>query len=206
MNIDKNRLHYQFDTLAKSTLKVVSASSLKLFALEVENAAKSAILKAIEQEYDEVSKKLEGERLSKFLDLSNGYLVTMNTWVNSNTIRFPRIPVMEEPDERGANSNATLRDIVKRKEVQTFGIGTALSIILFFSGMKFIALVTEALATATSIYMYKQDNRQSQVINEQAKVKFEQEVSSYISSVIEAALNWVSNAENKSESLISSFK
>lgn len=206
MNIDKNQLRYQFDTLAKSTLKVVSASSLKLFALEVENAAKGTILKATEQEYDEVSKSLEGERLSKFLDLSNGYLVTMNTWVNSNTIRFPRIPVMEEPDERGANNNATLRDIVKRKEVQTFGIGTALSIILFFSGMKFIALVTEALATATSIYLYKQDNRQSQVINEQAKAKFEQEVSSYISSVIETALNWASNAENKSESLISSFK
>lgn len=204
MNIDKNRLRQQLDNIAKNTVKVVSASSLKLLALNVHNAVKEVVQAAVKQEYDDMSNRLEGEELSKFLDLSNGYMVSMSRWINKTPIRFPRIPVMEEPDEKNA-TNGMLQDIVKRKEVLTFGMGTALSIILFFSGMKIVALVTEAIATSASIYLYKQGEEQTREINEHAKATFEKEVNAYVNQVIDSALNWVVSAEQKSGSLTSTF-
>lgn len=204
MNIDQNRLRQQLDGIARNTLRVVSASSLKLLALDTHAAVKKAVQKAIELEYEELSNRLDGEELSKFLDLSNGYMVTMSTWLNKTPVNFPQIPVMEEPDEKDAN-DITLRDIVKRKEVQTIGIGTALSIMLFFSGMKIVALVTEAIAAAASIYFYKQGEMQTKVVNEQAKATFEKEVNDYVANVINSAMNWVALAEHKSDTLIATF-
>jgi hypothetical protein len=205
MNIDLEWLRSQMDRLAKDTLKVVSASSLKLFSLEVEDAAKKCLQSAIEEEYNKYSKQFEGDQLSKFLDLSNGYLVNMNTWMNQSKIQFPQIPVMEEPDECNANSTS-LQDIVKRREVQVFGLGTAISIILMFSGVKFIAFVTEAVAVASSIYLYKRDEEEKRVINEKAKEDLENKVNSYISSVISNTQTWITKAENQSDFLISTYK
>lgn len=205
MNIDKTSIHQEIDALAKTTLKVVSASSLKLFSLEAENLSKKAVLSAIEREYNMISSKLEGEELSRFLDLTSGYLVSMDSWVNNTKFIFPSIPVMEEPDEINASTNS-LREIVKRKEVQTFGGGTAISIILFFSGVKIIALVTEAIATAASLYLYNQSNREKVEVKNKAKEEFEKNVNKYISNVIEVSLSWVNSAEKKSDEQIASFK
>lgn len=204
MDINKTMLRQEFDSLAKSTLKVVSASSLKLFALEVENLAKKQVRSACEKEYNLVSSQLDGEELSKFLDLSSGYLVTMYSWINTFKFNFPSIPVYSEPDEINANPNS-LRELVRRKEVQTFGLGTAISIILFFSGAKAIALVTEALAAAASLYLYNQNSTEKEVVNEKAKIEFEHNVNKYISQVINSALSWVDTVESKSSSLIASL-
>lgn len=204
MDINKTMLRQEYDSLAKSTLKVVSASSLKLFALEVENIAKKQVRSACETEYRLISSKLDGEDLSKFLDLSSGYLVTMNSWINTFKINFPSIPVYSEPDEINANPNS-LRELVRRKEVQTFGLGTAISIILFFSGYKAVALVTEAIAAAASLYLYNQSSTEKEVVNENAKKEFEQNVNNYISQVIDSALSWVDAVESKSSSLIASL-
>ena len=205
MKIDKTALCQEFDKLAKSTLRVVSASSLKLFTLEVENIAKRWIRSSIEKEYNQVSTTLNGDTLSKFLDLSKGYLVSMNEWINKSKIKFPSIPVMEEPDEVNASANS-LRELVKRKEVQAFGCGTALSIILFLSGVKIIAFVTEAIAAAAGLYLYKQSNIEKTEIKNKAKDKFEKDVNQYIDQVIEKTLSWVDTAERESDNLIFSYK
>lgn len=204
MKIDQNRLRQQLDGIARNTLRVVSASSLKLLALDVNAAVKKTVQKAIDLEYEEMSNRLDDDELSKFLDLSNGYMVTMSTWLNKTPVNFPQIPIMEEPDEIDA-TDITLREIVKRKEVQTLGIGTALSVILFFSGIKIVALVTEAIAAATSIYLYKQGEERTKVVNQQAKAKFEREVNEYVAKVINAAMNWVDLAIKKSDSLIVTY-
>lgn len=204
MEINIDILKAEYKTLAQNTLKVVSASSLKLFALEIENATKSVVSKAIEEQYNTTSSKLDGEELSRFLDLTTGYMVIMKTLVSKTSFEFPQIPVMEEPDEINATPN-TLRDFAKRKEVQTFGLGTALSVILFFSGIKLIALVTEAIATTASVYIYTRGVTNQEIVNEQAKQQFEKSVNDYMESVENNALTWIEKAKQKSSQLIESY-
>lgn len=202
MSIDIISLRQEIDNIAKRNLKVISASSLKLFTLEVENTTKKYVKSYVEEKYNFYSSKLIGDKLSKFLNLSNGYLVTMNNWINQTEFNFPVIPVLQEQDEKGLTTSS-LQEFVKRKEVQTFGIGTAVSIFLFISGIRIVAFVTEAIAAAASLFIYKQE---AKICNENMKRDFEIKVNDFIFHVINSAINWTKMAENKSKSMLISYK
>lgn len=203
MNIDNNILKEKIKGIAQNDLKIISASSLKLYATDVQDTFVQYISSQIKNTYNELVDSISEEKQIDFINLNTGYVASMKNWIKDNPMVLPRIDI--EDNEPEQQDGLSLREIVKKKEVQIVGVGTAMSFILFVSGLKVWALLAESLAIAYGIYEHNNQQEKKRSINLQKEKELQNKINSYIASVEENALKWAADAEIFSNSLLAKY-
>ncbi len=204
MDIDNKILKEQIKDIAQSDLKILSTSSLKLYATDVQDTFVQYISSQIKKTYNELVDSISEEKQIDFINLNTGYVASMKNWIKDNPMVLPRIDI--EDNEPEQQDGLSLREIVKKKEVQIVGVGTAMSFILLVSGLKVWALLAESLAIAYGIYEHSNQQERKRSINLQKEKELQNKINSYIASVEEVALKWVADAEIFSNSLLAKYK
>lgn len=204
MDIDNKILKEQIKDIAQNDLKILSTSSLKLYATDVQDTFVQYISSQIKNTYNELVDSISEEKQIDFINLNTGYVASMKNWIKDNPMVLPRIDI--EDNEPEQQDGLSLREIVKKKEVQIVGVGTAMSFILLVSGLKVWALLAESLAIAYGIYEHSNQQERKRSINLQKEKELQNKINSYIASVEEVALKWVVDAEIFSNSLLAKYK
>lgn len=204
MDIDNKILKEQIKDIAQNDLKILSTSSLKLYATDVQDTFVQYISSQIKNTYNELVDSISEEKQIDFINLNTGYVASMKNWIKDNQMVLPRIDI--EDNEPEQQDGLSLREIVKKKEVQIVGVGTAMSFILLVSGLKVWALLAESLAIAYGIYEHSNQQERKRSINLQKEKELQNKINSYIASVEEVALKWVADAEIFSNSLLAKYK
>lgn len=204
MDIDNKILKEQIKDIAQNDLKILSTSSLKLYATNVQDTFVQYISSQIKNTYNELVNSISEEKQIDFINLNTGYVASMKNWIKDNPMVLPRIDI--EDNEPEQQDGLSLREIVKKKEVQIVGVGTAMSFILLVSGLKVWALLAESLAIAYGIYEHSNQQERKRSINLQKEKELQNKINSYIASVEEVALKWVADAEIFSNSLLAKYK
>ena len=204
MDIDNKILKEQIKDIAQNDLKILSTSSLKLYATDVQDTFVQYISSQIKNTYNELADSISEEKQIDFINLNTGYVASMKNWIKDNPMVLPRIDI--EDNEPEQQDGLSLREIVKKKEVQIVGVGTAMSFILLVSGLKVWALLAESLAIAYGIYEHSNQQERKRSINLQKEKELQNKINSYIASVEEVALKWVADAEIFSNSLLAKYK
>lgn len=204
MNIDNNILKGKIKEIAQNDLKIISASSLKLYATDVQDTFVKYISSQIKNTYNELVDSISEEKQIDFINLNTGYVVSMKNWIKNNPMVLPKIDI--EDNESEQQEGLSLREIVKKKEVQIVGVGTAMSFILLVSGLKVWALLAESLAIAYGIYEHNNQQERKRSINLQKEKELQHKINTYIASVEEFALKWAADAEIFSNSLLVKYK
>lgn len=204
MDIDNKILKEQIKDIAQNDLKILSTSSLKLYATDVQDTFIQYISSQIKNTYNELVDSISEEKQIDFINLNTGYVASMKNWIKDNPMVLPRIDI--EDNEPEQQDGLSLREIVKKKEVQIVGVGTAMSFILLVSGLKVWALLAESLAIAYGIYEHSNQQERKRSINLQKEKELQNKINSYIASVEEVALKWVADAEIFSNSLLAKYK
>lgn len=204
MDIDNKILKEQIKDIAQNDLKILSTSSLKLYATDVQDTFIQYISSQIKNTYNELVDSISEEKQIDFINLNTGYVASMKNWIKDNPMVLPRIDI--EDNEPEQQDGLSLREIVKKKEVQIVGVGTAMSFILLVSGLKVWALLAESLAIAYGIYEHSNQQERKRSINLQKEKELQNKIKSYIASVEEVALKWVADAEIFSNSLLAKYK
>lgn len=204
MDIDNKILKEQIKDIAQNDLKILSTSSLKLYATDVQDTFVQYIISQIKKTYNELVDSISEEKQIDFINLNTGYVASMKNWIKDNPMVLPRIDI--EDNEPEQQDGLSLREIVKKKEVQIVGVGTAMSFILLVSGLKVWALLAESLAIAYGIYEHSNQQERKRSINLQKEKELQNKINSYIASVEEVALKWVADAEIFSNSLLAKYK
>ena len=204
MDIDNKILKEQIKDIAQNDLKILSTSSLKLYATDVRDTFVKYISSEIKTTYNELVDSISEEKQIDFINLNTGYVASMKNWIKDNPMVLPRIDI--EDNEPEQQDGLSLREIVKKKEVQIVGVGTAMSFILLVSGLKVWALLAESLAIAYGIYEHSNQQERKRSINLQKEKELQNKINSYIASVEEVALKWVADAEIFSNSLLAKYK
>lgn len=204
MDIDNKILKEQIKDIAQNDLKILSTSSLKLYATDVQDTFVQYISSQIKNTYNELVDSISKEKQIDFINLNTGYVASMKNWIKDNPMVLPRIDI--EDNEPEQQDGLSLREIVKKKEVQIVGVGTAMSFILLVSGLKVWALLAESLAIAYGIYEHSNQQERKRSINLQKEKELQNKINSYIASVEEVALKWVADAEIFSNSLLAKYK
>lgn len=204
MDIDNKILKEQIKDIAQNDLKILSTSSLKLYATDVQDTFVKYISSQIKKTYNELVDSISEEKQIDFINLNTGYVVSMKNWITNNPMVLPKIDI--EDNEPEQQEGVSLREVVKKKEVQIVGVGTAMSFILLVSGLKVWALLAESLAIAYGIYEHSNQQERKRSINLQKEKELQNKINSYIASVEEVALKWVADAEIFSNSLLAKYK
>lgn len=204
MDIDNKILKEQIKDIAQNDLKILSTSSLKLYATDVQDTFVQYISSQIKNTYNELVDSISEEKQIDFINLNTGYVASMKNWIKDNPMVLPRIDI--EDNEPEQQDGLSLREIVKKKEVQIVGVGTAMTFILLVSGLKVWALLAESLAIAYGIYEHSNQQERKRSINLQKEKELQNKINSYIASVEEVALKWVADAEIFSNSLLAKYK
>jgi hypothetical protein len=204
MDIDNKILKEQIKDIAQNDLKILSTSSLKLYATDVQDTFVKYISSQIKKTYNEHVDSISEEKQIDFINLNTGYVVSMKNWITNNPMVLPKIDI--EDNEPEQQEGVSLREVVKKKEVQIVGVGTAMSFILLVSGLKVWALLAESLAIAYGIYEHSNQQERKRSINLQKEKELQNKINSYIASVEEVALKWVTDAEIFSNSLLAKYK
>lgn len=204
MNIDNNILKGKIKEIAQNDLKIISASSLKLYATDVQDTFVKYISSQIKNTYNELVDSISEEKQIDFINLNTGYVVSMKNWIKNDPMVLPKIDI--EDNEPEQQEGVSLREIVKKKEVQIVGVGTAMSFILLVSGLKVWALLAESLAIAYGIYEHNNQQERKRSINLQKEKELQNKINSYIASVEEIALKWAADAEIFSNSILEKYK
>ena len=204
MDIDNKILKEQIKDIAQNDLKILSTSSLKLYATDVQDTFVKYISSQIKKTYNELVDSISKEKQIDFINLNTGYVVSMKNWITNNPMVLPKIDI--EDNEPEQQEGVSLREVVKKKEVQIVGVGTAMSFILLVSGLKVWALLAESLAIAYGIYEHSNQQERKRSINLQKEKELQNKINSYIASVEEVALKWVTDAEIFSNSLLAKYK
>lgn len=204
MDIDNKILKEQIKDIAQNDLKILSTSSLKLYATDVQDTFVQYISSQIKNTYNELVDSISEEKQIDFINLNTGYVASMKNWIKDNPMVLPRIDI--EDNEPEQQDGLSLQKIVKKKEVQIVGVGTAMSFILLVSGLKVWALLAESLAIAYGIYEHSNQQERKRSINLQKEKELQNKINSYIASVEEVALKWVADAEIFSNSLLAKYK
>lgn len=204
MDIDNKILKEQIKDIAQNDLKILSTSSLKLYATDVQDTFVQYISSQIKNTYNELVDSISEEKQIDFINLNTGYVASMKNWIKDNPMVLPRIDI--EDNEPEQQDGLSLREIVKKKEVQIVGVGTAMSFILLVSGLKVWALLAESLAIAYGIYEHSNQQERKRSINLQKEKELQNKINSYIAYVEEVALKWVADAEIFSNSLLAKYK
>lgn len=204
MDIDNKILKEQIKEIALNDLKILSASSLKLYATDVQDTFVKYISSQIKKTYNDIVDSISEEKQIDFINLNTGYVVSMKNWITNNPMVLPKIDIDDnEPEQQ---EGVSLREIVKKKEVQIVGVGTAMSFILLVSGLKVWALLAESLAIAYGIYEHNNQQERKRSINLQKEKELQNKINSYIASVEEIALKWAADAEIFSNSILEKYK
>lgn len=204
MDIDNKILKEQIKEIAQNDLKILSASSLKLYATDVQDTFVKYISSQIKKTYNDIVDSISEEKQIVFINLNTGYVVSMKNWITNNPMVLPKIDIDDnEPEQQ---EGVSLREIVKKKEVQIVGVGTAMSFILLVSGLKVWALLAESLAIAYGIYEHNNQQERKRSINLQKEKELQNKINSYIASVEEIALKWAADAEIFSNSILEKYK
>lgn len=204
MDIDNKILKEQIKEIAQNDLKILSASSLKLYATDVQDTFVKYISSQIKKTYNDIVDSISEEKQIDFINLNTGYVVSMKNWITNNPMVLPKIDIDDnEPEQQ---EGVSLREIVKKKEVQIVGVGTAMSFILLVSGLKVWALLAESLAIAYGIYEHNNQQERKRSINIQKEKELQNKINSYIASVEEIALKWAADAEIFSNSILEKYK
>ena len=204
MDIDNKILKEQIKDIAQNDLKILSTSSLKLYATDVQDTFVQYISSQIKNTYNELVDSISEEKQIDFINLNTGYVASMKNWIKDNPMVLPRIDI--EDNEPEQQDGLSLREIVKKKEVQIVGVGTAMSFILLVSGLKVWALLAESLAIAYGIYEHNNQQERKRSINLQKEKELQHKINTYIASVEEIALKWAADAEIFSNSLLVKYK
>ena len=204
MDIDNKILKEQIKDIAQNDLKILSTSSLKLYATDVQDTFVKYISSQIKKTYNDIVDSISEEKQIDFINLNTGYVVSMKNWITNNPMVLPKIDI--EDNEPEQQEGLSLREIVKKKEVQIVGVGTAMSFILLVSGLKVWALLAESLAIAYGIYEHNNQQERKRSINLQKEKELQNKINSYIASVEEIALKWAADAEIFSNSLLVKYK
>lgn len=203
MKVDREKLENIVRQAAADDLKTLAASSLKLYAIDVEDSFKSEFRKVMKARYAEVKDTLNTDQRFKFLDLENGYLAQMINWIDANPMELPSVPSPIEIAEPESKDITDLRSFVKSREALFIGGAT---ICLLVSGFKLWALVAEALAIAWGVYRYNDAKNTSEKLNAERARALEACINEYIYEVKAAAYQWIEQGEAYSEQLINRFK
>ena len=194
MDIDNKILKEQIKEIAQNDLKILSASSLKLYATDVQDTFVKYISSQIKKTYNDIVDSISEEKQIDFINLNTGYVVSMKNWITNNPMVLPKIDIDDnEPEQQ---EGVSLREIVKKKEVQIVGVGTAMSFILLVSGLKVWALLAESLAIAYGIYEHNNQQERKRSINLQKEKELQNKINSYIASVEEIALKEKNDEES----------
>ena len=204
MDIDNKILKEQIKDIAQNDLKILSTSSLKLYATDVQDTFVQYISSQIKNTYNELVDSISEEKQIDFINLNTGYVVSMKNWIKNNPMVLPKIDI--EDNEPEQQEGLSLREIVKKKEVQIVGVGTAMSFILLVSGLKVWALLAESLAIAYGIYEHNNQQERKRSINLQKEKELQHKINTYIASVEEIALKWAADAEIFSNSILEKYK
>ena len=204
MDIDNKILKEQIKDIAQNDLKILSTSSLKLYATDVQDTFVQYISSQIKKTYNELVDSISEEKQIDFINLNTGYVVSMKNWITNNPMVLPKIDI--EDNEPEQQEGVSLREVVKKKEVQIVGVGTAMSFILLVSGLKVWALLAESLAIAYGIYEHNNQQERKRSINLQKEKELQNKINSYIASVEEIALKWAADAEIFSNSILEKYK
>lgn len=204
MDIDNKILKEQIKDIAQNDLKILSTSSLKLYATDVQDTFVKYISSQIKKTYNELVDSISEEKQIDFINLNTGYVVSMKNWITNNPMVLPKIDI--EDNEPEQQEGISLREVVKKKEVQIVGVGTAMSFILLVSGLKVWALLAESLAIAYGIYEHNNQQERKRSINLQKEKELQNKINSYIASVEEIALKWAADAEIFSNSILEKYK
>ena len=191
--------------IAKEDIKIISSVSLKLFASDVRDTFQKYLSEQVENTYKEIIDTIPETKQLDFIDLKTGYLISMNKWMNENPMRIPVIEIDEDGEASNGVPVQDLRKLVHRKETQIVGIGTAVSLCLLISGLKFVALLAESLAIALGIYEYKSQQEATIKANVAKEKEFQLRVNSFISAVENNAFEWLKMAERQSQLILSKF-
>lgn len=208
MNIDYNSLRAQIRQIAQEDIKVISSSSLKLYASDVRENFKKYISAQVKETYKKLVDTIPDEKQLDFINLETGYVISMTKWINDNPIHLPTIDIEEEDDEGKAvaSGDIDLRELVRRKEVQIVGVGTAVSFLLLVSGFKIWALLAESLAIACGIYEYNAQQEMTREVNVRKEHELQSKVNNFISLVETNAIEWAKSANEQSDLILSKFK
>lgn len=204
MDIDNKILKEQIKDIAQNDLKILSTSSLKLYATDVQDTFVQYISSQIKKTYNELVNSISEEKQIDFINLNTGYVVSMKNWITNNPMVLPKIDI--EDNEPEQQEGISLREVVKKKEVQIVGVGTAMSFILLVSGLKVWALLAESLAIAYGIYEHNNQQERKRSINLQKEKELQNKINFYIASVEEIALKWAADAEIFSNSILEKYK
>lgn len=175
-----------------------------MYATDVQDTFVQYISSQIKKTYNELVNSISEEKQIDFINLNTGYVVSMKNWITNNPMVLPKIDI--EDNEPEQQEGISLREVVKKKEVQIVGVGTAMSFILLVSGLKVWALLAESLAIAYGIYEHSNQQERKGSINLQKEKELQNKINSYIASVEEVALKWVADAEIFSNSLLAKYK
>lgn len=208
MNIDYNFLRAQMRQIAQEDIKVISSSSLKLYASDVMENFKKYISAQVKETYKKLVDTIPDEKQLDFINLETGYVISMTKWINDNPMPLPTIDLEEDDEEKDshATSDIDLRELVHRKEVQIVGVGTAISFLLLVSGFKIWALLAESLAIACGIYEYNAQREMTREVNVRKEHELQSKVNNFISIVESNAMEWAKSANEQSDFILSKFK
>lgn len=208
MNIDYNSLKTQIRQIAQEDIKVISSSSLKLYASDVRENFKKYISAQVKETYKQLVDSIPDEKQLEFINLETGYVISMTKWINDNPMTLPTIDIEEDDEEKESvvSGDIDLRELVHRKEVQIVGVGTAISFLLLVSGFKIWALLAESLAIACGIYEYNSQREMTREVNIRKEQELQAKVNTFISSVETNAIEWAKSANEQSDLILSKFK
>lgn len=202
MKVDREKLENIVRQAAADDLKTLAASSLKLYAIDIEDSFKSEFRKVMKARYEEVKDTLTTDQRGEFLDLESGYLAQMINWIDTNPMKLPSVPSPIEIAEPESKDITDLRSFVKSREALFIGGAT---ICLLVSGFKLWALVAEALAIAWGVYKYNDAKNTNEKLNAERARALEACINEYIYEVKAAAYQWIEQGEAYSEQLINRF-
>ena len=77
MDIDNKILKEQIKDIAQSDLKILSTSSLKLYATDVQDTFVQYISSQIKKTYNELVDSISEEKQIDFINLNTGYVASM---------------------------------------------------------------------------------------------------------------------------------
>ena len=187
--------------------KVISVSLLNLYCEEVRSFINDYISENIERSYRENLIRIPPSKKSGYLNLTNGYVVSMMNWTNDNPIVFPKVDFMEETaEERLSNSqNMSLSEIANRESVRILSIGSIVNVILWISGLKILSLVAEAAVVGFGALKMVNES-QSIASNERTmRIAFESKANSFINSVNSTVDDYVKQVDIISNQLLDSY-
>lgn len=208
MNIDYNALRAQIRQIAQEDIKVISSSSLKLYASDVRENFKKYISAQVKETYKQLVDTIPEDKQLEFINLETGYVISMTKWINDNPMTLPTIDIEEDDEEKESviSGDIDLRELVHRKEVQIVGVGTAVSFLLLVSGFKIWALLAESLAIACGIYEYNNQREMTREVNIRKEQELQAKVNAFISGVETNAIEWTKSANEQSDFILSKFK